>query len=123
MTDDVPDKSPAEPETVTDAAEMFSQQRKVAQTKKPSARKTVKATKAKKIAKVAKTTSGSRASKRAASTGTSIQVQVGEDTVFIPKALAAHVTPRDLKRLRAVLKRIRKRGRKRAAKKGASKKN
>jgi hypothetical protein len=40
----------------------------------------------------------------------------------MPKTLATNLTPKDLKKLRAVFKRIRKRGKKRSERKRAAKK-
>ncbi len=76
---------------------------------------------AKKVsAKAAKTRQPRRASKGAARETSSVPVKVGGDTISMPKALATNLTSKDLKRLRAVLKRVRKRG-KRAARKTAKK--
>jgi hypothetical protein len=58
-----------------------------------------------------------KAVKRAAREGAAERVTVGTDTIVIPKSLATNLTPKDLKRLRAVFKRVHKRGKKRTAKK------
>jgi hypothetical protein len=63
-----------------------------------------------------------RAAKRAAREAASERVKVGSDTIVMPKSLATNLTSKDLKRLRAVFKRVHKRGKKRAAKKRATKK-
>ena len=60
--------------------------------------------------------------KRRAREAASERVKVGSETIVMPKSLATNLTPKDLKRLRAVFKRARKRGKKRAAKKRATKK-
>jgi hypothetical protein len=63
-----------------------------------------------------------QAAKRTAREAASERVKVGSDTIVMPKSLATNLTSKDLKRLRAVFKRVHKRGKKRAAKKRATKK-
>jgi hypothetical protein len=60
--------------------------------------------------------------KRGAREAASEPVKVGSDTIVMPKTLATNLTPKDLKKLRAVFKRIRKRGKKRSERKRAAKK-
>lgn len=58
-----------------------------------------------------------RRAKRAAPKGRAARVKVGADEILLPKSLAANVTPKDVRKLKALFKRIRKRGVKSAAKK------
>jgi hypothetical protein len=60
--------------------------------------------------------------KRAAREAASERIKVGTDTIVMPKSLATNLTPKDLKKLRAVFKRVHKRGKKRMANKRATKK-
>ena len=60
--------------------------------------------------------------KRRAREAASERVKVGSETIVMPKSLATNLTPKDLKKLRAVFKRVHKRGKKRTAKKRATKK-
>jgi hypothetical protein len=60
--------------------------------------------------------------KRGTREAASEPVKVGSDTIVMPKSLATNLTPKDLKKLRAVFKRVHKRGKKRTAKKRATKK-
>jgi hypothetical protein len=62
------------------------------------------------------------ASKRPSRGALSLRVKVGSDTIVLPKSLATNLKPKDLKKLRAVFKRVHKRGKKRTANKRATKK-
>ena len=62
------------------------------------------------------------AAKRATRAVASERVKVGSDTIVMPKSLATNLTPKDLKKLRAVFRRAHKRGKKRTAKASAAKK-
>ena len=59
--------------------------------------------------------------KRATREAASERVKVGNDTIVMPKSLATNLTPKDLKKLRAVFRRAHKRGKKRTAKASAAK--
>ena len=71
-----------------------------------------KAAKASKVAKSSKSTKAAPAAATARE-----DVKVGSHTVGLPSALAANLTAKDVKKLRAILKRVNKRGKKRSAKK------
>jgi hypothetical protein len=127
VSDDLSAKSPADtasPDETTEQASSTPVRDSARRARRDATAKKVSKAKARKPTKVAKTPARAprAASRRSASTDASVRVQIGDDTVFIPKALAADLTPKDLKKLRAVFKRIRKRGKKRAAKKDAGKK-
>jgi hypothetical protein len=62
------------------------------------------------------------AAKRATRAVASERVKVGSDTIVMPKSLATNLTPKDLKKLRAVFRRAHKRAKKRTAKASATKK-
>ena len=106
MPDAVPASSPAEAASPDESATQPS--RKTT----PSSRK---------VGKKASRRSSPQTSKRAAGAGSSEKVKVGSHTIVVPKALATDLTPKDLKKLRAIFKRARKRGKKRSAEKRAAK--
>lgn len=89
---------------------------------RPPSRKKVRAKKVSAKAVSAKPAKKGQASRTSKGVASSVSVKVGSDTIAVPKALATNLTSKDLKRLRAVFKRIRKRGKKRAAKKRGAKK-
>jgi hypothetical protein len=67
-------------------------------------------------AKAGKKPSSRKTQKGAGGSGATAQVKMGRDTITVPKTLATNLTSKDLKKLRAILKRARKRGKKRSAK-------
>jgi len=107
VPDAVPASSPAEAASPDESATQPS--RKTS----PSSRK--------KVGKKASRRSSPQTSKRAAGAGSSEKVKVGSHTIVVPMALATDLTPKDLKKLRAIFKRARKRGKKRSAEKRAAK--
>ena len=67
----------------------------------------------------AKTKKKPSARKGGGGAGATAQVKVGSRTLTVPKDLAASLTPKDLKKMRAIFKRARRRAKKRSAKKSA----
>ena len=77
-----------------------------------------------KAAKASKVAKSSKSAKVAPAAATAREdVKVGSHTVGLPSALAANLTAKDVKKLRAILKRVNKRGKKRAGKKAGAKSN
>ena len=69
-------------------------------------------------AKASKVAKSSKSAKVAPAAATAREdVKVGSHTVGLPSALAANLTAKDVKKLRAIFKRVNKRGKKRSAKK------
>ena len=84
-------------------------------------RNTAKST-SRKAAKPSKAVKSSKSTKAAPAPATAREdVKVGSHTIGLPAALAANLTGKDVKKLRAILKRVNKRGKKRAAKKAGTK--
>ena len=86
--------------------------RTAAPERKAAKRAPRKAAKASKIAKSSKSTKVAPAAATARE-----DVKVGSHTVGLPSALAANLTAKDVKTLRAIFKRVNKRGKKRSANK------
>jgi hypothetical protein len=63
-----------------------------------------------------------RRSKPVSRSASSTRVKIGVDQIVLPGSLAAHLTSKDVKKLKALFKRVRKRAKKRAAKRGTGKK-
>jgi hypothetical protein len=101
VADAVPSNSPAEPASLE--VPVIEGPRKKTSRKKAS-------------------TPPSRRPSKAPARATSAEVKVGTHTIVMPESLATRLKPKDLKKLRAIFKRVSKRGKKRAAKTRAVKK-
>jgi hypothetical protein len=73
-------------------------------------------------AKKKSTRPGRHAAKRVSRAASDLRLKVGGHTIVLPGSLAANLTPKDEKKLRAIFKRIVRREKKRGLKKKAAKK-
>ena len=110
MADAKPATSPVDDASLDESAAQSPAETAVASRKRVSERG--------KKASTRRSRSTSKGTTRAGATG---HVRVGSDTIVVPKALAADLSQKDLKKLRAIFKRAGKRAKKRATGKRAAK--
>jgi len=116
------DEMPDEPVAAPSRKATRRPRKKAAPARNAAPERNVAKRTSRKPSKPSKVAKSSKSTKAAPAPATAREdVKVGRHTIGLPSALAANLTAKDVRKLRAILKRVNKRGKKQAGKKAGPK--